>query len=330
MTPANILIIVFGQLGDVVLSLPALRAVREHFPDARITIAVGTACAAVIELAQVSDAMIAVDRVALRDGNRLESVRQIVRLVRDVRRRRFDFVLDLHSLSETNLLGFVSGASHRLYAHRRRRSLDWLSTLTPPREDLQKHLTERYLDVLVPLGIAGASTVPQIAPRADDVAFVEHLWQERGLNGTVLGVFPGAGNESRRWPLASFAALADQLTADGLARTAVFLGPEEEQLASEVRTRFPATTVIVDRLSVHQLVAALARLAVLVGNDTGPMHLAAAVGTPVVIVLDQRAPTQFVPRGAHVHAVNPAPLGEIAVGVVVAATRRLLGARASG
>jgi ADP-heptose:LPS heptosyltransferase len=143
-------------------------------------------------------------------------------------------------------------------------------------------------------------------------------------------VFPGAGNESRRWPLASFAALADQLTADGRARTAVFLGPEEEHLATEVRTRFPATTVIVDRLTVHQLVAALARLAVLVGNDTGPMHLAAAVGTPVVIVLDQRAPTQFVPRGAHVQAVNPAPLREIAVGDVVAATRRLLGARAAG
>src|SRR5947209_20460997 len=102
--PRNILVIDFGQLGDVVLSLPALRAIRERFPRARITVAVGASCAPVVEMSGYADKALAVDRVALRDGPKPLSIWKIARLVKDVRREQFDFVIDLHSLSETNLL----------------------------------------------------------------------------------------------------------------------------------------------------------------------------------------------------------------------------------
>jgi ADP-heptose:LPS heptosyltransferase len=102
--PKNILVIDFGQLGDAVLSLPALRFIRERFPNAEITALAGQPADQVIALSRYTDATIAVDRVELRDGPRLRSTKQIFRLVRDVRRRRFDFVIDLHSLYETNLL----------------------------------------------------------------------------------------------------------------------------------------------------------------------------------------------------------------------------------
>ena len=84
--PRNILVIDFGQLGDVVLSLPALRAIREKFPVARITVAVGKACAPVVDLSGYSDATIIVDRVALRDGWKALSVFRIMRIVKEVRR----------------------------------------------------------------------------------------------------------------------------------------------------------------------------------------------------------------------------------------------------
>src|ERR687885_1609257 len=98
--PRNILVIDFGQLGDVVLSLPALRALREKFPRARITVAVGKSCAAVVDLSGYADHVLAVDRVALRDGPKLISVARIARLVKEVRRAQFDLVIDLHSLTE--------------------------------------------------------------------------------------------------------------------------------------------------------------------------------------------------------------------------------------
>ena len=104
--PRNILVIDFGQLGDVVLSVPALRAIRDRFRDARITVAVGKPGADIVSLSGCANSTIVVDRVALRDGPKLVSIAKILKLVKDVRRQQFDFVIDLHSLSETNLLGF--------------------------------------------------------------------------------------------------------------------------------------------------------------------------------------------------------------------------------
>ena len=116
--PQNILVIDFGHLGDVVLSLPALRGLRERFPQARITVAVGKPGAELVNLSGYSDATLEVDRVALRDGPKLVSAARILKFISQVRKAKFDFVIDLHSLSETNLLGFFSGAPHRLPAVR--------------------------------------------------------------------------------------------------------------------------------------------------------------------------------------------------------------------
>src|SRR3954465_5302850 len=87
--PRNILVIDFGQLGDVVMSLPALRAVREKFPLARITVAVGTPGGQIIHLSGFADATIEVDRVAIRDGSKPLSILTIFKLVKDVRRLQF-------------------------------------------------------------------------------------------------------------------------------------------------------------------------------------------------------------------------------------------------
>src|SRR5438552_15833463 len=129
--PRNLLVIDFGQLGDVVLSLPALRAIREQFPNTRITVAVGKNSGELIKLSGYANETLMVDRVALRDGFTPLSIVRIFKLVQDVRQQRFDFVIDLHSLSETNLLGFLSGAQNRLYSRRPGRSLDFLANVHP-------------------------------------------------------------------------------------------------------------------------------------------------------------------------------------------------------
>src|SRR6185369_3171345 len=131
--PRNILVIDFGQLGDVVLSLPALRAIRERFPHAKITVAIGKPGGEIVKLSGYADDVLEVDRVGLRDGPKLISIGRIFKFVADVRKQKYDFVIDLHSLSETNLLGFLSGAPRRLYARRPGRSIDYLANFEPPR-----------------------------------------------------------------------------------------------------------------------------------------------------------------------------------------------------
>jgi heptosyltransferase-1 len=210
--PRNILVIDFGQLGDVVLSLPALAAVRQRFPRARITVAVGGAAASVVEMAGVADEALAVDRVALRDGPKHISVWRIGQLVFEVRKKKFDFVIDLHSLSETNLLGYLSGASKRLYARRPGRSLDYMANFrpAPPVEDRKKHATDRYLDVLAPLGVGEVSRVPRLPVREEDARAVAEMLRKAKaeVSGPSVGIFPGAGHPSRRWPIERFAQLA--------------------------------------------------------------------------------------------------------------------------
>jgi ADP-heptose:LPS heptosyltransferase len=328
--PSNLLVIDFGQMGDVVLSLPALRAIRERFPGAKITVAVGKTGAEVINLSGYADATLTVDRVALRDGFTPFSIFQIFKLVKDVRRRQFDFVIDLHSLSETNLLGFLSGANKRLYSRRPGRSLDFLSNFhpRPPLEDpkLKRHLIDRYLDVLLPLGVRNADRLPRLRTRPANDRDVDRILQKsRADSGSpLIGLFPGAGHPSRRWPLERFAELADFLVRNDQVRVMVFAGPEEEVLVSKMRTLFPASTVILERLTVSQLASALARLTVFVSNDTGPMHIAAAVGTPVVLLLDRRAPETYLPLGERHQTIYNKVISEIAVEEVYEATRTVL------
>ncbi|MFN2576195.1 MAG: glycosyltransferase family 9 protein [Pyrinomonadaceae bacterium] len=328
--PRNILVIDFGQLGDVVMSLPALRAIREKFAHARLTIAVGKPGHEIINLSGYANETIEVDRVGLRDGFKPLSILKVFDLVKDVRRRKFDFVIDLHSFSETNLLGFLSRAPNRLFARRPGRSLDFLANFNPKppidRNDPKQHLVDRYLDVLKPLGIKDASRVPKLLIRAeDDRAVGLKLRKAKADTGApLIGLFPGAGHPGRCWPIEKFSQLADSFVRNDNVRPIVFSGPEERHLLPQMRALFPPPCVILEKLSIPELAAAQARLAVLVSNDTGPVHIAAAVGTPVVVLIDLPTPHAYVPLASSQRLLFSESVTEIEVENVYAATRELL------
>ena len=330
--PRNILVIDFGQLGDVVMSLPALRAVREKFERARITVACGKPAAEIIRMSGYADATIEVDRVALRDGFKPLSVLRIFQVVKDVRARQFDFVIDLHSFAETNLLGFLSSAPARLFSRRRGRSLDFLSNFkpSPPIEEnnRERHQVDRYLDVLRPLGISNAERVPRLTTSFEQDREIDDLLRKyKAESGAPLvGLFPGAGHESRRWPLEQFAQLADSLARNDAVRPIVFAGPEERVLIAQMRSIFPSSALILDRLTIRQLASAQARLAVFVANDTGPLHIAAAVGVPIVLLLDGRAPNSYIPLSEPKRVIVGPAISDIPVEQVYDATRALLAA----
>ena len=323
----NILVIHFGQLGDVVLGLPALRAIRRHFPKSRITIMSGTSTAAIIRLAGIADEQIAVDRVELRDGNKLRSISKMLKLVGQVRHHRFDHVIDLHSLSETNLLGFLAGIPHRLYANRKGRSLDLLGNfpIRPPREDRSKHAARRYMDVIQPLVGENTDPVLELEPDSADVSQVGDILREHGIEGSSLvGMFLGAGHPSRRWPVEKYAELASRIQEQDGICVLVFLGPEEIDLLPAVRRLFPPSAVILDNLKLLPLFAALTFLKVLVSNDTGPTHLAAATEASIILITDKGAPTEFLPLTDHLTGVNSGPIGDIGVDEVCEAVRSKL------
>jgi ADP-heptose:LPS heptosyltransferase len=326
--PRNILVIDFGQLGDVVMSLPALRAIRESFPYAKITIAVGKPGKELLGLSGYANEILEVDRVSLRDGPTLISIGRIAKFVSQVRKQKFDFVIDLHSYYETNILGFLSGAPHRLYSRRENRSLDFLANFNPrpARERTSAHLVDRYLDLLEPLGIRNAPRVPVLrTSQSDDLAVEAMLKKEKAQSGELLvGLFPGAGHAGRIWPLQNFADVADHLIRNDQVRVIVFAGPEERELVPQMRAIFPDGTIFFDRLTIPQLVSAQARLTLFISNDTGPAHIAAAVGTPVVVILDRPDLHSFTPVGEQNRFVCGNSIRDITVAEVYRTVHELL------
>ncbi len=319
----NILVIDFGQLGDVILSLPVLTAVRTRFPSARITLLIGQPGADIVRVANVSDDQIVVDRVALRDSNKFWSIHQLYKLVRQIRARKFDLIIDLNSFYETNIIGYLSGARSRLYAVREGRSLDRLAKfpVSPPPEDKSKHLTNRYFDVVGPLGITPTASEIKISPPESNITDASLIFERSGINAAnSVGLFVGAGHPSRCWSLEKFAELARRLITKDGRDVLVFLGPEESRLADPIRSLFPDSAVLVEGLDLLTCMAAVSMLSVFITNDTGPMHLAALGGTPIVLLLDMRAPDTFLPFTEKLRVLNGHILDDLDIDEVFEAT----------
>lgn len=310
----NILVIDLGQLGDVVLSLPALKAVHEAFPDSSISVIVAKSNAEIVRLSGLPFEVIEVDRVGLRRGNKIGSSVKIIKFALDIRRRRFDLVIDLHSLPETNILGFVSGAKSRLFANRESRSIDRLSNFRPkpPREDKSLHITDYYLGTLRPLGIEGNGGDIRLRPRPADLEHVLEIFRKRRIDDrSVVGIVPGAGHPSRRWPLESFARLAVMLRQDLGVPCLFFIGPEEEPDIEHRIERLAPGSATIRGLTMGQLVAGLSKVSVIAANDSGPAHIAAAAGTPIVLVQNSDSPARFLPRTEDLVTISSSEIADI-------------------
>jgi ADP-heptose:LPS heptosyltransferase len=182
------------------------------------------------------------------------------------------------------------------------------------------------LDVLVPLGIKNPSRTPALTTRAGDNALIEEMLRKAKAQAgsLMLGLYVGAGHPSRQWPLTRFAELAEWFARNDQVRSIVFTGPEERKLVKAIRDSFPKSALVFDNLSIPSLAAAMARLSVLVANDTGPLHLGAAVGTATVVLSDKRAPRCFQPIGDHHRVLRSEVIDDLSVEEVYETTRTLL------
>ena len=307
--------------------MPALVAIRERFPDARITTMLGKPGADIIRLAGVADDQILVDRVELRDGRKTTSIARILSLVRTVRARKFDLVIDLNSLYETNLLGYLSGAKYRLYANRENRSLDRLAKfpVKPPAEDKSLHHTDRYLAVLEPLGIRDSKRSVRVSPTDEALRQADDILDGFGIRDkTLIGLFLGAGHRSRRWSVENFVGVAERLAKEPKTAVLVLLGPEERDLRPGLTEKFANNAVVMDELPLMTFFAMLSRLDVLVSGDTGPMHLGAVAGAGIVLLSQLGSPSYFRPIIEKLRVIEDRPLAEITVDQVEHAVKELL------
>lgn len=272
-----LLVIRLSSVGDVLLTTPILRLLRQHCPRARIDFLVKAGYADLLR------AHPCVDRLILYDEDQ-----PWWQTLQTLRQTRYDIVLDLHRTLRSRLVYFGLSAAHKLAYNKRwgRRALlvrlGWntLRAMTP--------VPELYAAPLRRLGIT--APVPALemtlTPESRGVAR-EYLRQvfPVGLRSPVLAVAPGARWATKRWPVERFASVAEALAASRGAAVVILGGQEDRQLAQELRHRLRMPVLdSTGQLSLMQTAALLQRCRLLLSNDSGLMHMATALQVPVVAV----------------------------------------------
>jgi predicted lipopolysaccharide heptosyltransferase III len=297
----RILIIKLRYIGDVLLATPLLRNLRLHYPRAHLAMVVNGGTEAILRHNRCVDEILALDREELKSWNPTARLMAPLRYLRWVRARRFHCVVDLTDADRSALLATGSGAPVRVGFNAENRWRGRLYTHLARAGSPRQHNADYQLETLRVLGLEVRSREPELplAP-AEDAAAGGWLARQGGVEdgAPFLAFHPGARWWFKQWPAERCAALADRLqTEDGT--PVVFLGGtrEAEFLAAvraSMRTWFRGGP---GGLELLEMAAVLRRARAFLGNDNGPMHIAAAVRTPVVARFGPSDPAEWGPWG---------------------------------
>ena len=327
----NILAIRFARLGDVVLLVPALSSLKRSFRDSRLTLLTGHRCAPIAELCPAIDEVLAVNRVAMREGPVLTALQDMTRLVREVRRRRFDLVIDFHSFRETNLLAWASGGDIRIAMKRYGAPyLRFCFNQPPILEDKALHVAEMFekvVEEIIPL-LTGKGLLATPPLRGGELCIPDDLrrWAEqRGSDKSRLVLYVDAPVSERIWPPERFAALADFAIEQLNAQPIVITGKEGKDLARRVQHASQNSNQIrvFTDLTLPQVAALIASARLFVSNDTGPMHIGPAVGVQTLGLFSVGYPEHFRPIGPNDRFLRANPIDKIETKEVIAVVEEM-------
>jgi heptosyltransferase I len=289
----RILLIKPSSLGDIVHALPVVAALKHRWPAAHLTWVVKQEWADLVRRVE------GVDRVWPLDSTLSGWLGQ----VRALRAERFDLMIDLQGLFRSAALGWLSGVPTRMGFANGREGSPWFYTHRVPVHTVEMHAVDRYLLVAAALDASSNGTAEfRFKPLDHDRAVVQELLQGQGLSPEQPWVAMNISARwlTKRWPARSFAAVADQLQAEGHGPIVVIGSEQERADIREFRTltHYPIID-LAGAVPLGCLPALLANAAVLITNDSGPMHIAAAVGTPVVALFGPTSPLRTGPYGAN-------------------------------
>jgi heptosyltransferase-2 len=280
--PDKILIIRFSSLGDIVLASPLLRVLRAAYPDAQIDFLVKPEYA---EIVRHHPAVTSVLTLAGPSRAELRDLRARVRM------EGYDVILDLHNSLRSRYVRFLN--ARRVRAVNKRVARRWM--LVNLKRNLYRHavpVAERYIETAASLGVVPDGRGAEIVTPADVVSRVGAMMSKYRLDraATVVGFAPSARPATKRWPPERYRDLGIRLAKEHHARVLVFGGPEETDYCGDIAQMINAemgtgaAESLAGGLTLLETAAALDHCAVVVTNDTGLMHMAAARNRPVVAI----------------------------------------------
>jgi len=309
--PTKIVIIKPGALGDVVMTTPLISALKKMYPQAHITYVVGKWASEVLVHNPHIDQVIVVDDTVFYRRD----IVGLLRLARTLRRQRFDlgFVLDRHYLA--GIFAWAAGVKFRL-------GFDRFGEGFPHHRSVSVRLArydgEYYLDLARALGYAGALGPMEVFPTGEDDQRAAKRWVDEKLEkkktiGMVVGGAQNPGQVAffKRWPLDSYKELIGKvIAAYPQTDVALFGGPTDHKMNQEVANAFPGRVHVFSDTSVLESVALMKHCQLFICHDTGPMHLAAAAGVPVLSIFGPTDPARLAPVGlSHYTIIHDGEVG---------------------
>ena len=299
----SVLVIKLCCLGDGLLAVPAIRALKAHFAQARLTVLCTRRNDAVFESLPYVDELVRLEVTGIGGLQELlwTGPRDLWRVIRRIRARHPDVAVDLDLYYRiTPVLAFLAGAPVRAGFDTASQRRGTLLTHKVARER-NRHELECFLHVVAAIGVQPVGTDLEFGIRPEHEERARRLLDEVGLDGArILALFPGSSRNwpVKQWPAERFAEVADRLARQHGLRPLILGAPYEKHIAEQVAAHMTTpAAVAAGRTDVKALAAVLKRCTLLVSNDTGPMHLAAAVGLPVVGIFGMTNERKWRPWG---------------------------------
>jgi heptosyltransferase-1 len=290
----KILILKPSSLGDVVQALPVLRLLKRHSPESEIYWWIDSNLAPLLE----GDPDLAgVVRFERRRWASLLRWPEMWGSVRWLRAQNFDWVIDLQCLARSGAFAWLANGKFLVGLDEPREGARGFYDLIVRRASFHTHAVDWYLAVLARLGVPVDGKFTWLPERPAIAAAVKAKWQTEGARWIALQ--PGARWVNKRWPAESFAELTRQLAAHFAGLRFVILGVAEDQPLGEVISRAaPGRCLnLAGRTSLLEMVEWLRLCELMVTNDTGPMHVAVALGKPVIALCGPTEPRRTGPYG---------------------------------
>lgn len=300
----NIIVIKLSAIGDVIHALPVSYAIKEQFPEAHLTWVVEQAAYAILVDNPYIDEIILFEKAKFRSFGGF--LREIGPFRRRLRTRRYDASLDLQGLFKSAAIAFNAGAKLRIGTANMREGAHLVSR--PVRgAHAEGHIVERYLDVARALGCAVREVRFPVAVSARDAAAADTLLMREGVQeGRQFVAFAiGANWPNKRWPAEQFAALSDRLYRAHYIPVLVGGGALDETIAQDIMRASEIPPVnLVGRTNLKQLAHIFTRAALVLGGDTGPVHLAAGLRRPTVMLMGPTDANRNGPYGQLENAIE--------------------------
>jgi heptosyltransferase-2 len=307
-TIKKILIIKLCCVGDILFTTPAIRALRQGFPKTHLAYLVGSWSKEIIEDNPHLDEIIVYD-VPAHSSCRWRAFIRTLDCLRELRKKKFDLAIVFHRTSFSSLFALLGGIPQRIgfdYAGRGRFLTHKVIF------DGSKHEVDRHLDVVISLGLESAGQATEMKVMSKEESYASSLLWANGVRAEdrIIAILAGGGKNpgvfmpTKRWHPTKFAQLADTMIKEYKAKIIFVGGPGDEEVVRKVVSGMKNESVdLVGKTTFKQLAAVLKRCQLFIGGDSGPLHIAAAVGTPTIGIFGPLDPRLVAPRGKNHIAV---------------------------